>query len=172
MNRHTLVTIAAIVAIAATVGYSSLGALSLNDLQIRWHDQGNFEYLSISFGGRVNICNASEHPANLKSYSFKMFYESSELGTFTTGGANIPPGSQVTLPGKFTTDDRRISEMFFAFFDTEFGGTPVTRIDASKMVVQTTMESSIIGFIPISFSKEYTGYEFTEMMNQKTRCDV
>lgn len=167
-----MVVIAAAITISATVGYSALGAFSLNELQFRWHDQGNFEYLSISFGGKVAMCNNSDYVANLKSYSFKLIYDSGELGTFTTGGANIAPHSQLIMPGKFDANDRRISEMLFAFFDTEFSGTPVTRIDTSKMRVQTTTESSIIGFIPISTSKEYSGHEFTEMMNRKTTCDV
>jgi hypothetical protein len=172
MNKHSFVMIGAVIVIAGTVGYSALGAIAANDLQVRWHEPGSFDYLSISFAGKVGICNPSEYPANLKSYSVKMMYDSSDLGTFVTGGSNIASKSVAILPGTFSANDKRISEMFFAFLDTEFGGTSVTRIDSNKMRVQTTVESSIIGFIPVYVSNEYSGQEFLQMMNAKTKCDV
>lgn len=171
-NRHTLVAAVAIAVIAATIGYSALSAFSVSELQIRWHKEGDFDYLSTLFGGRVTICNDSPYPANLKSYSFRMVYDSDDLGTFTTGGANIAPKSTVTLAGSLDANDKRIAEMMFSFLDTELGGTQVTRIDGAKMSVHATSESVIMGFIPVSVSREYSGYEFVQMMNQKTNCDT
>lgn len=171
-NIHALAVVTAIAVIVATVAYSAAGAYSASNLQFRWNDQGSFDYLSTMFGGRISACNSSDLPANLKSYSFKMTYDGENLGALQTGGANILPHSTSVMSAKFSTEDKRISEMFFSFLDTEIGGTDVTRIDSRKMSVEETIESSMIGFIPISFSKQYSGEEFSHMMNQKTRCDV
>lgn len=172
VNVHTVAVMAAIAVIVATIGYSAVVAYSASELQIRWHDQGSFDYLSTMFGGKLSICNNSDLPANLKSYSIKMTYDGESLGVLQTDGANIAPHSTVALAAKFSSTDKRISEMFFSFLDTEMGGTDVTRIDSKKMNVETTIESSIIGFIPVSFSTEYSGEQFVQIMNRQTGCDI
>jgi len=171
-NKHTVVAMAAIAVIVATAAYSSMSALSVNDLQFRWHEEGAFDYLSVMFGGKIDVCNPSQYPANLKSYSVTMIYDKENIGTFSTGGANIPPQTITQMSGKFSANDRRIAEMMFSFLDTEMGGTDVTRIDGNKMRVHATTETSIIGFIPVLTTQEYSGLEFLQMMNQKTVCDT
>ncbi|WP_268541614.1 hypothetical protein [Candidatus Nitrosotenuis cloacae] len=170
-NKHTLVVIASIAVIAGAIGYSSLGVLSLDDVQSRWFQQGNFDYSLLLFGGKVLVCNNSDFQSHIKSYSFKMDYDGGDLGTFVASGASIAPHTAATMNGKFVTGDKRVSESMLSFINTELNGRDVSRIDAGKMSVVVTKETAIMGFIPVSVSQEYSGEEFLNMMNQKTDCD-
>lgn len=170
-NKHTIIVIASIAIIAGTIGYSSLGVLSIDDLQFRWSQQGNFDYSLILFGGKMLICNDSDYQSNIKSYSFKVDYDGGDLGTFVASGASVAPHSAITVSGKFVTGDKRVSESMLSFINTELNGRDVSRIDASKMSVVVTKETAIMGFIPVSVSSKYSGEEFLNMMNQSTDCD-
>jgi hypothetical protein len=170
-NKHTIIVIASIAVIAGSVAYSSLNLVSAQELQFRWHQAGGFDFLSILVSGKLGVCNNSDYPATFRSYSFSMNYDGSDLGTFATDGAGVPSHSIVIVNGKLQSDDQRISQMFFSFLDTEFGGTDVTRVDADKMKITTTLDTTIVGIIPYTITKEYSGQEFLQLMNQKTSCD-
>ena len=172
VNRHTIIVIVSIAVIAATLGYSALNLVFANDLQFRWYQEGNFDLLSIMFGGKLAVCNNSDYPTNFQQYSFNITYDSQSLGTFSVQGIDVSPHSSAMLAGKFSTDDKRVSEILFASLDTAFSGSgQAARIDVSKMSVTTTLDTKIIGVIPFSITHEYSGQEFLDMMNQKTSCD-
>jgi hypothetical protein len=172
VNKHTLIVIVSIVIIAATLGYSSLNLVFAKDLQFRWYQEGNFDLLSIMFGGKIAVCNDSDHPASFQRYSFDIIYDGQSLGTFSTNGVVAPPHTSTMIDGKFSADDKRISQILFASLDTAFSGSgQAARIDVSKMSATTTLDTKIIGVIPFSITREYSGQEFIDMMNQKTRCD-
>jgi hypothetical protein len=170
-NRHTIIVIVSILVIVGSIAYSSLNLVSAQEMQFRWHRMGGFDFLSILVSGKLEACNNSDYPATFRSYSFSMNYDGKHLGTFATDGAGAPSHSSVTVNGKLQSDDQRITQMFFSFLDTELGGTDVTRVDASKMKITTTLDTTIVGIIPYSITKEYSGQEFLQLMNQKTSCD-
>lgn len=170
-NKHTIIVIASIAIIAGSLGYSSLNAFSANDLQFRWHQVGSFDFINILASGNLAVCNSSDMPANFQSYSFSMTYDRNDLGTFVTDGGGVAPHTLGIIHGKLNSDDKRISEMFFSFLDTEFGGTDVTRIDSKKMSVTSTLEARILGVIPYTITHKYSGQDFVDMMNHKTSCD-
>jgi len=170
-DKHTIVVAASIAVIVGVLGYSSLGVLSLDSLQPRWSQQGNFDYSLILFGGKMLLCNDSDYQLNIQSYSFKMDYDGGDLGTFVASGASIAPHAAATVNGKFVTGDKRVSESMLSFINTELNGRDVSRIDTSKMSVTVTKETAIIGFIPVSVSSEYSGEEFFDLMNKNTDCD-
>lgn len=170
-NRHTIIVIASIIVIAGSLGYSSLNLVSAKDLQFRWHQVGSFDFLSILFGGKLTVCNNSEYPANFQRYSFTMIYDGNDLGTFTTDGGGVAPHTSAMVDGNLKTADKKITQMFFSFLDTELGGTDVTRVNADKMQITTTLDTTIVGIAPFSITQQYSGQEFLQMMNQKTSCD-
>ena len=171
-NRHTIIVIASIAVIAATLGYSSLNLVFTNDLQFRWYQEGDFDLLSIMFGGKLTVCNNSDYPTNFQQYSSNIVYDGQDLGTFLVHGIGVLPHASATIDGKFTTDDKRVSEILFASLDTAFSGSgQAARIDVNKMSVTTTLDTKIIGVIPLPITHEYSGQEFIDMMNQKTSCD-
>lgn len=168
-NKHTVIVIISIIVIVSSLGYSSLNLVSANSLQFKWATK-SFDYTSIMYGGNVQACNPSNYPANFAKYTFTIFYDSKQLGKFTSSGGVIPPHSKGTIPGKFTADDRQVAQIFFSFLDTEIGGTDVSRVDANKMQVSTTLDYTIIGAVPLSITHEYSGQEFLDMMNQDSKC--
>ncbi len=168
-NRHTIIVILSIAVIVSSLGYSSLNLVSANSLQFKWAAK-SFDFTSIMFGGNVQACNDSDYPANFAKYTFTIFYDSKQLGQFASSGGTIPPHSKVTIPGKFTADDRQVAQIFFSFLDTEIGGTDVSRVDAGKMQVRTVLDYTIIGIIPLSIAHDYSGQEFLDMMNKDTKC--
>lgn len=170
-NKHTIIVMVSIAVIAGSVGYSSLGAISAKDLQFRWHQIDSFDFIAVLVQGDFAVCNPTSIPANFESYSFSMNYDGNDLGTFVVGGGGVAPNTIGVVHGKLQSDDKRISEMFFSFLDTEFGGTDVARIDSNKMTVKTTIETKILGVIPYSITHDYSGRVFVDMMNQKTSCD-
>jgi hypothetical protein len=171
-NKHTVIVIISIIIIAAALVYSSLGAVFANDLQIRWNQTGSFDLLSIMFGGKVVVCNDSDYPISFHQYSFNIIYDGQDLGTFSAQGASLLPHTSTEISGEFTTDDKRIAQILFASLDTAFSGSEqAARIDTKKMSATTTLDTRIIGIIPISITQEYAGQEFIDMMNQKTSCD-
>jgi hypothetical protein len=164
--------IGSIVVIVATLGYSSLNLVFAKDLQFRWHQAGSFDLLSLMFGGKLVVCNDSDYPANFHRYSFNVIYDEQSLGTFSVPGVGILPHSITEINGKFTTDDKRVSQILFASLDTALSGSgQAARINVNSMQVMSTLDTKIIGVIPFSITQQYSGQEFVDMMNQKTSCD-
>jgi hypothetical protein len=122
------------------------------------------------YGGNLEVCNPSDYPTSFTKYKFTILYDSKQLGTFTTSGTGIAPHSKANVNGKFTADDKQVAQIFFSFLDTEIQGTDVTRVDANKMQILTTLDYTIIGVIPFSTPHEYSGQEFLKMMNENTSC--
>ena len=169
VNKHTIIVLVSIIVIASSLGYSSLNLLSTNDIQFKWATK-NFDFLSVMYGENLEVCNDSDYPTSFTKYKFTIFYDSKPLGTFTTSGIGIAPHSKANVNGKFTADDKQVAQIFFSFLDTEIKGTDITRIDANKMRVLTTLDYTVIGVIPISIPHEYSGQEFLKMMNKNTNC--
>ena len=170
VNKHTLIVIISIIVILVSIGYSSLNLISTNNMQIKWATK-NFDFLSILYGGNLEICNNSDYPASFTKYTFTILYDSKPLGKFTTQGIGIAPHSKSNVAGKFTADDKQVAEIFFSFLDTEIKGTDVSRVDANKMQVLTTLDAKVIGVIPFSISHEYSGQEFLKILNENTNCN-
>lgn len=171
-NRHTIFVIVSIAVIVATLGYSSLSIVFAKDLQFRWHQQGNFDLLSILFGGKLVVCNNSDYPLSFHQYSFNIVYDGQSLGVFSAQGMTVSPHTSAVIDGKFSTDDKRVAQILFSSLDTAFSGSgQAARIDVNKMSATTSLETKIIGVIPFSTTQQYSGQEFLDMMNQKTGCD-
>ncbi|GEM_PF-769524 len=172
INKHTVVVIVSIIVIAVTLGYSSLGIIFAKDLQFRWGQEGNFDLLSIMFGGKLVVCNDSDYPVSFQQYSFNIVYDGQNLGMFSVHGTGLSSHTSTMIGGKFSTDDKRVSEILFASLDTALSGSgQAARIDVNKMSATTSLDTRIIGIIPFSITREYSGQEFVDVMNQKTNCD-
>ena len=169
-NKHVIIVIVSIIVIASSLGYSSLNLVSASALKFKW--ASDFDYLSVLYGKSMLVCNPSDYPASFTKYEFTIFYDSKPIGTFAASGSLVPPHSEAGISGKFASDDKQISQIFFSFLDTEIHGTDVTRIDADKMKVMSTLGYSVLWAIPFSITHEYSGQEFLEMMNQDTDCNV
>jgi hypothetical protein len=169
-NRHTIIVIASIIVIAGSVGYSSINAISAHNLEFSWPGK-SFNFLSVMTDKTVNVCNGSSLPATFSSYSFTVFYDGNNLGTFSTGRGGLQPNSDGVVFGKFESADDRMASLFFSLLDTETGGTDVTRINADKIKVTTQLESTILWVVPHVISNQYSGADFISMINKPTSCE-
>lgn len=168
-NKHTIIVIASIIIIAGSLGYSSLNAISAHGLVFSWPE--TFDFLSVLTGKTVNVCNTSPLPATFSKYSFTIFYDGNDLGTYSTGRGGLEANSGGIVFGKFESADDRMAGLFFSFLDTETGGTDITRISADKIKVVTNLESPILWVIPHVITQEYSGEEFLDLMNQDLACE-
>ncbi|WP_162858542.1 hypothetical protein [Candidatus Nitrosotenuis aquarius] len=169
-NRHTIIVIASIIVIAGSLGYSSVNAISAHGLEFSWPGK-SFDFLSVMTDKTVNVCNPSGLPASFSKYSFTIFYDGNDLGTFSTGRGGLGPNSDGVVFGKFESGDDRMASLFFSFLDTETGGTDVTRINTDKIKVTTQLESTILWVVPHIITQEYSGVEFINMINKPTSCE-
>ena len=169
-DKHTVIVIASIIVIAGSIGYSSVNAISAHGLEFSWPGK-SFNFLSVMTDKTVNVCNTSYLPATFSKYSFTIFYDGNNLGTFSTGKGGLEPNKGGVVFGKFESADDRLASLFFSFLDTETGGTEVTRIDADKIKVTTKLESTILWVVPHVISHEYSSVDFIDMINQPTSCE-
>lgn len=173
VNKHTAVVIVSIAIIMATIGYSGLNTLLARNLQFRWHQLDNFDLLAVMFNGKFLVCNDSVIPVSFDSYSVKIFFDKQDLGTFTSFGAQISPHKSAIVGGQFETGDKQVAQMLFSSLDTALNNNDAAaRIDPKKMHVTTTIQTKLIGLIPISTTQQYSGYDFVDIMNKKTSCDI
>ncbi|MGQ0606392.1 MAG: hypothetical protein ACT4OD_05525 [Candidatus Nitrosotenuis sp.] len=168
-NKHTIVVILSIIVIAGSLGYSSLNVISAKELEFRWPHQ-SFDFLSVLTGKTIEVCNNSDYPATFSKYSFTMAYDENDLGTYSTGSGGFAAHTDGVVFGKFESKDDRMSSLFFSFLDTELGGTDVTRININKMKVTTQLDTTILGVIPFSITEQYSGQEFSDLINKKSNC--
>ena len=170
-NKHTIIVIISIAVIAGSLGYSSLNVVSAKNLEFGWPGQ-SFDFLAALTGKTINVCNDSDLPATFSQYSFTMFYDEDDLGTYSTGSGGLNPHSDGVIFGKFESKDNRMSTLFFSFLDTEMSGTDVTRINKDKVTVITKLDTTILGVVPFSITEQYSGQEFLDLINKKSSCDV
>lgn len=170
VNRHVIVVIVSLIVIAGSLGYSSLNVISAKDLEFSWPRQ-SFDFLSVLTGKTLEVCNDSDIPATFSKYSFSIFYDENDLGTFSTGSGGLAPHTDGVIFGKFESKDNKISTLFLSFLDTEVSGTDVTRININKIKVITQLDTTVLGVIPFSITQEYSGPEFLESINKKTSCE-
>lgn len=164
MNKHTAIIIVASVVIVTTVGYSVFSAMTLDQLQLTWHQSGSFDYLTMLNGGQLKVCNPSFIPLQFHGLTIRTVYDGSEVGRFYTSGAIIEPDSAVKLAG--TGESTGLTgQMISMYLDTEISGTDIMRVNSDAMQVVTSIDTALIGVIPYSVSDVYTGKEFFTMMN-------
>ena len=169
-NKHTIIVLVSIAIIVGSLGYSSISVVSAKDLEFRW--PGNsFDFLSVLTGKVIEVCNNTDLPVSFSKYSFSIFYDGNDLGTYSTGGGSFAPHTDGVVFGKFDAKDDRMSSLFFSFLDTEMSGTDVTRINTGKIKVITNVDTKILGVIPFSVSQEYGGQEFLDLINKEPSCE-
>ncbi|MFY9299659.1 MAG: hypothetical protein WAO91_00515 [Candidatus Nitrosotenuis sp.] len=170
-NRHTVIVLASIAVTAATPGYSLPSLVFAKYLQFGWHQCGSFDLLSTMFGGKLIVCNNSYYPPSFHQPSFDIICDGQSLGVFSAYGMTVPAHPSTAIDGKFSTNDERVAKILFSSLDTVFSGSgQAARIDINKMSATTTFDTKIIWAIPFSTTREYSGQEFVDMMNQKTGC--
>ena len=170
MKKENIVSIIAIIAIVATVSYSALNLYGISVLELRGHEKGEFDFYGLT-KGKISICNNFPIPVTFNKYDLQMIYKSNNLATFTIPQTTLQPYSSSILDGKLHSEDFEWYLGYLLNLDSEISGMNINTIDATQFYIIANIDSTFLG-IPFSHTKEYSGYEFFDLMNQEVNCNV
>jgi len=167
VNKHSVITIVAIILIIISLAYSGMNIYAAEQLKYRWDDLGKFSFFEMSNNGNMEICNIVPYSSNFKNFHINILYQMENRGTYAIENLWID-GSQSKLEkGKFSSDNYIESQHLFMQMDFQFDGGDI-RIDPSKLSVVVSIETPIIGIIPYTTVTQYTGFDFDKLMNQES----
>jgi len=166
MDKYSKITLIAIIVIIIPFAYSAMNIYAAENLQFRWSDQNKFNYFLLSNNGNVEFCNAMPYWASFQKFEITTFYDMGNKGTFTIQPFTINPLSNSTQKGIFHSEGLNEAQYLFMQLDYEFAGGEI-RLDPNKMYVLLDIDTPIIGVIPYSTVKQYTGFDFNNIMQGK-----
>lgn len=167
MNKHTIIVIIASIIIVIPFAYSAWNIMTLENLELRSSQHGQFSFFEISNGRAIEICNPSPFYVSFDRLDITMFYQEDNEGTYSLPSSTIPPSSISSIEGSFRSESFSESQYTFLHMDAQFGGTVPIRLDPNQMFVVTNIQTSILGFIPYSITKQYSAFDFDNMMNEE-----
>ena len=170
MNRYTTITIFAIIVIAIPVLYGIWGIYSVEQIQLRTPNS-EFRFFELSNYKEVEMCNPMAFFVSFNGLKIATYYANDLKGLFEIGPTTIYPNTTKILDGNFSSEVFSESQYLFMHMDWEFYGDYPVRLDPSKMVVVTDFETKIIGVIPYQTTITQSGFDFTKMMNEDSRCE-
>lgn len=165
MDKHTLIVIIASIIIAITFVYSGWNIYAINQLQINGTNEDGFRFFEMISDGSIEICNPLPFFVNFNKLSIVTFFDSYNKGTFSSKQINISPQSSVMVNGTFSSESFPEAQYLALHFDGIFSGTAPERIDPRKLIIVTEIETPILGLIPYTVTKQYSGLYFWETMN-------
>lgn len=164
MNKYTVITAIAIAVIVAPFVYSGLNIYAAEQLQYRWANTEEFDFFSMSNSGDVEFCNLMPVWVDIKDFQVDLFYGVKNLGSLYVNSIRVDPVSSTLQYGSFVSDRFVEAQHVFMVLDHEFDSGDI-RLDPTKMYVQVTMNTPILGLIPYTASTQYAGFDFDKMMN-------
>jgi len=165
MNKHTVIVIVASIVIAAPFVYAGWNIFAIDQIQFSGTDE-KFRFFEIVNDGKINVCNPLPLYVNFDKIKTIMVFEGKEKGTFSIQNVVLPPSSIVNLQGKFSSETFEEIQYLALHFDGMFNEDTPVRIDPTKLTVVTEIQTSIIGIIPYSATKQFSGIDFWNMMNE------
>ena len=165
MNKHTIIVIVASIVIVSTVAFTVWNIFLANGIEFSGANQNDFRYFGLINEENISICNPSSFYTTLNNLKITMNYEGRDIGVLNFPGTLLAPHSSKTIQGKFTTEGFEEVQYLSMHFDGMFMETIPVRIDPTKMVIITEIQTQIIGFIPYSIKNQYSALEFWELMN-------
>ena len=163
MNKHTIIVIAASIVIVASIGFSAWNVFSADYLQFKAVKQ-NFSYFDLMNNGQISMCNPLPFFASFNGVKISMIFDGRDIGVLYTSDVVLEPNSETKIQGKFTSETAKEAQYLSLHFDSMYNDVIPTRIDLEKMMVQTEIQTKIIGIIPYSITNQYHAFEFWEMM--------
>ncbi|MCH7559954.1 MAG: thr operon leader peptide [Thaumarchaeota archaeon] len=171
MNKHSIITIIAIIVIIIPFAYSASSIVGVQQLEYRWDNPGEFTFFTMLNHGEMEFCNTIPFWITFQKFEISTFYQSKNLGSFTVQPLTINPSSSVVQEGVFLSDEISETQHIFMTFDFEFNGGDI-RLDPNQFMILITADTPILGIIPYSSTIQMSGFEFDEMMNaEDLYCD-
>lgn len=169
MNKHSAITIVAIIAIIIPFAYSLMNVHAAEELKYKWDEPGRFSFFELSNNNEIELCNTVQYAVDFKKFSIDVFYRDENLGTYTLENVKIDGSNSQIEKGKFVSDNFIASQHMFMTMDFQFDGGDM-RVDPAKLFVIVSIDTPIIGVIPHTTTIQYSGFEFDQLMNQDFEC--
>ncbi len=167
MNKHTAITIIAIIAIVIPFAYSGMNIYAAEQLEYRWVEPGKFSFFELSNNRSIELCNTLPYPVDFKNFQITTFYELRNIGGYTIENLEIDGSQSKIAQGKFSSDNYVDSQRLFMIMDFQFDGGDY-RIDSRQLYVVVSIDTPIIGVIPYTSVIEHAGFDFDQLMNQES----
>ena len=164
MNKHTIITIIAIIVIVTPIAYSGLSILGVQQLEYRWDNPGEFTFFTMLNHGEMEFCNTIPFWISIQKFEVNTFYQSDILGTFTVSPIAINPNSSIVEAGIFKSEEMSEAQHIFMTFDFEFNGGNI-RLDPNQFIIVISADTPILGLIPYTTTTQISGFEFDKLMN-------
>lgn len=165
MNKHTIIVIVASVVIAIAIGWALWNVAASGQIQIQSSNQESFSYFALINGNEISICNPSPFYTSFNNLRISMIYEGENVGELNFPGGTLGANSEITREGKFTTDNFEQVQYLSMHFDGMFMDAIERRIDPRKLIIDTEIQTLILGFIPYSVTNQYLALDFWQSMN-------
>ena len=171
MNKHSVITIVAIIVIITPFAYSGLSIVGAEQMEYRWNSPGKFSFYTMSNHGEIEFCNTLPIWNSFQKLDVATFYQSNHLGSFVVNQVTMNPNSSVVHEGVFLSEQVASAQHLFMTLDFEFDGGDI-RLDPNELVVVVQIDIPIIGLIPYSTTTQISGFDFDKMMNaEDLACD-
>ena len=171
MNRHTIITAIAIVAIVIPIAHSGLSVAGAQQLEYRWDSPGEFNFFSMLNEGEMEFCNAMPFWTTFQKFEISTFYQSDHLGSYVVKPLTMSPYSSTVQEGTFVSDGIPEAQHIFMTFDFMFNGGNI-RLDPNQFIITIQTDTPILGIIPYSSTTQMSGLDLDKMMNSEDlSCD-
>lgn len=171
MNKHSIITIIAIIIIIIPFAHSGMSILGVQQLEYRWDNPGQFSFFAMSNSGEMEFCNTIPFWMSFQKFEVATFYDTKHLGSFVVNPTTINPLSSTVQGGIFSSEEIAAAQHNFMTLDFEFDGGDI-RLDPNKFMIVIRADMPIIGIIPFSTTTQMTGFDFDKMMNtEDLSCD-
>lgn len=166
MNKHVVIVIIASIIIASPIVFSGWNIFAAEQLQFSRAEE-RFNYFDIINDGKISVCNPLPFYLNFNRINIVMIFDEKSKGSFGIPGTTLPPVSSSVLEGVFKSQTFEEAQYLSLHFDGMFGSSAPVRIDPSRFFIITEIQTPIIGVIPYSVTKQYSGLDFWNIMNEK-----
>jgi hypothetical protein len=171
MNKHSIITVVAIIVIIIPFAYSGLNILGAQQLEYRWSNPGDFSFFTMSNHGEIEFCNPIPFWTSFQKLDITVFYNEENLGSFAVNSVTINPLSSTIQKGTFSSEEISSAQHIFMTLDFEFNEGDI-RLDPNKLITVIQIDTPIIGIIPYSSTTQISGFDLDTIMNSEDlTCD-
>ena len=166
MNKHSIITIIAIIVIVVPIAFSASSIVGMQQLEYRWDNPGEFNFFNMLNHGEMEFCNTLPFWISFDKFEIASFYQSDHLGSFTVPPTTIEPYSSTVEKGIFKSEGMAEAQHIFMTFDFEFNGGNI-RLDPNQFIIVINADTPILGMIPYTTTIQMSGFEFDSIMNSE-----
>ena len=166
MNKHSIITIIAIIVIIIPFAHAGLSIVGMHQLEYRWDNPGQFTFFTMSNHGYMELCNSMPFWVTFERFEIATYYDESHRGSFSINPTTLNPLSSTIQEGVFSSEDLSAAQHIFMTLDFEFDGGDI-RLDPNKLIVIVHVDMPILGIIPYSTTTQISGFDFDQNMNSE-----